>query len=319
MSVESIGFDYDRVAEEFLNRHDVDELLPRCSALFIDEAQDMGPSTLRLLLSIVEQTDEDDTNSRPAHLFYDNAQNVYGTKTPNWTQFGLDMRGRSTIMRESFRSTAPIAELAVNVLSRLAEPEDHFEQQELFQLGLLESTRCGGEEWLRVHFNQINGPNPIYHSFQSRDREMTAIASHLKHLIVNDAVAPNDICILYNGRVQADLQSHLAPELAKLGVELSFQRNRSFERQPGTLLATTPHSFKGYESEVVVIPGVDHYVASEGKILAANLYVAMTRARSLLAIYGVDYGSNPSRRIGQTIADCIAIQNTQSTESARLF
>lgn len=69
MSMDSFGFDYDRAAEEFLNRQDANELLPRCNALFIDEAQDMGPSTLRLLLSIVEQSDVDDKNSRSgAHL-----------------------------------------------------------------------------------------------------------------------------------------------------------------------------------------------------------------------------------------------------------
>ncbi|TWT96315.1 AAA domain-containing protein [Neorhodopirellula pilleata] len=313
MLVESIGFDYDRAAEEFLNRHDVDDLLPRCSALFIDEAQDMGPSTLRLLLAIVEQTDESDVNSRSAHLFYDNAQNVYGTKTPKWSDFGLDMRGRSTIMRESFRSTAPITELAVNVLSRLTDTKDRVEQQELFQLGLLESTRRGDEEWLQVRYNEIEGPKPIYRSFDDRVQEMASIASHLKHLIVNDAVSPNDICILYNGRCQADLQSHLAPELAKIGVELSFQRNRSFERKPDTLIATTPHSFKGYESEVVMIPGVDYFVATEGKILASSLYVAMTRARSLLAIYGSKEGSEPSRRIGRVIAECLAIQNDSAS------
>ena len=105
LHMNDFGFDYDRAAEEFLNRADFSQLLPRCSALFIDEAQDMGPSTLRLLLGVVEQSDTEDANSRSAHVFYDNAQNIYDTKTPKWSEFGLDMRGRSTIMRESFRST----------------------------------------------------------------------------------------------------------------------------------------------------------------------------------------------------------------------
>ncbi|QDV81650.1 AAA domain-containing protein [Planctomycetes bacterium TBK1r] len=310
MSIESIGFDYDRAAEEFLNRQDIDELLPRCSALFIDEAQDMGPATLRLLLSIVERADDEDANSRSAHIFYDNAQNVYNTKTPKWSEFGLDMRGRSTIMRESFRSTTPITELAVNVLSRLSESRKRQDQRELLQLGLLEKTDRGGEDWLRVRYNQIDGPKPIYHRFDNRRQEMASIAGHLKYLIQNDGISPTDICILYNGRVQDVLQSNLAPALAAIGVELSFQKNRSFERQPNTLVATTPHSFKGYESEVVVIPCVDHYVAPEGKILENSLYVAMTRARSLLAIYGVSHGSKASRKIGETIGACIAIQNT---------
>lgn len=123
MSMERFEFDYDRAAEEFLNRYDVDQLLPRCTALFIDEAQDMGPSTLRLLLSLVEQGDPADENSRSAHIFYDDAQNIYRRKTPRWSEFGVDMRGRSTIMRESFRSTKPITEFAVNVLTRILHRE----------------------------------------------------------------------------------------------------------------------------------------------------------------------------------------------------
>ncbi len=157
LTMDDFEFDYDRAAEEFLNRQDSTELLPRCSALFIDEAQDMGPSTLRLLLSVVEQTDKDDPNSRSASIFYDNAQNIYGRKTPKWSEFGLDMRGRSTIMRESFRSTTPIAELAVNVLHRLTPSDQRQDHNELMGMGLIEKGRRNAEEWLRVKFNQVHG------------------------------------------------------------------------------------------------------------------------------------------------------------------
>ncbi len=310
LSIDLFGFDYDRAAEEFLNRQDASSLLPRCSALFIDEAQDMGPATLRLLLSIVERADKEDDNSRSAHIFYDNAQNVYGTKTPKWSDFGLDMRGRSTIMRESFRSTTPITELAVNVLDRLTNHDERKDQQELLSLGLLERANRGGEDWLSIRFNQINGPKPIYHSCDDRLGEMNSIARHLRHLIEVDGILPNDICMIYNGKAQESLESMLAPRLAEFGVELSIQKSRAFERQANTLVATTPHSFKGYESEVVLIPCVDHFVAAQGKVLANSLYVAMTRARSLLGIYGVSGGSEASRRIGETIGACVSIQSS---------
>ena len=231
MSIESFGFDYDRAAEEFLNRQDAGEILPRCSALFIDEAQDMGPSTLRLLLSVVEQSYEADPNSRSAHIFYDNAQNVYGTKTPKWSEFGLDMRGRSTIMRESFRSTKPITELAVNVLDRLSDEGERHDQQELLSLGLLKRVTRNSEDWLDVNFSQIAGPKPIYHSFDTRSQEMTAIATHLRHLIEQDDISPTDISVIYNGRASSILESELAPKLSEFGVELSLQKNRSFERK----------------------------------------------------------------------------------------
>ncbi len=311
LSIDSFEFDYDRAAEEFLNRQDATELLPRCSALFIDEAQDMGPSTLKLLLSLVEQTDPEDPNSRSAHIFYDNAQNIYGRKTPKWPQFGLDMRGRSSIMRESFRSTIPITELAVNVLHRLTPPDERQDQNELMKMGLIEKEERNGIEWLRVRFNQIQGPKPIFHSFQNRTAELDAIANHLKHLIQREDISPSDICLIYNSKsIVQLLETRLGPMMAEIGVELSVQTNRPYERRDNTLVVTTSHSYKGYESEVVMIPCVDQFVTGDGKILANNLYVAMTRARSLLAIYGLVHGSTASRQLCQTINDCVAAMNS---------
>jgi superfamily I DNA/RNA helicase len=309
--MEAFDFDYDRAAEEFLNRQDATALLPRCSALFIDEAQDMGPSTLKLLLSIVELTDSEDPNSRSAHIFYDNAQNIYRRKTPRWSEFGIDMRGRSTILRESFRSTTPIAELAVNVLHRLTPADQRQDQNELLGLGLIEKSERNGEEWLTVRFNQIDGPKPIFHSCDNRSAEINEIASDIRHLIRKEGISPNDIVLIYNSQwVVQLLESKLAPMMAEIGVELSVQKNRPFERQENTLVVTTSHSYKGYESEVIMIPCVDQFVTGDDRILASNLYVAMTRARSLLAIYGIRGGSTGSRRLTETMAGCVAAMNS---------
>ena len=306
MSMERFEFDYDRAAEEFLNQHDAKQLLPQCTALFVDEAQDMGPSTLRLLLSLVEQSDPEDLNSRSAHIFYDNAQNIYGRKTPVWSEFGLDMRGRSSIMRESFRSTKPITELAVNVLQRLSGDGERKDQKELARLGLIDQTTRNGESWFSVRYNQVHGPKPIFHAFDNRNEEIEKIGKHIRYLTQEESVSPTDICIIYNGaRLAEDLQSKLAPELAKIGIELSLQKNRAFERNSNTLVMTTSHSYKGYESEVVIVPGVDQFVTGKGAILANNLYVAMTRARSLLAIYGTRDSSAASQKIFASLERCI--------------
>ncbi len=41
------------------------------------------------------------------------------------------MRGRATVMKESFRSTRPITELALNVLYTLQAPDDSDDHKEL--------------------------------------------------------------------------------------------------------------------------------------------------------------------------------------------
>ncbi len=311
LSMDAFEFEYDRAAEEFLNRQDEADVLPRCQALFIDEAQDMGPNTLRLLLSLVEQSDQEDRNSRSAHIFFDNAQNIYGRKTPKWSEFGLDLRGRSTIMRESFRSTQPITELAVNLLHRLSPATDLHDHKELTSLSLIERSVRGNEEWLRVRFNQVQGPKPFLKKFDSRDAEMTALGNHIAHLITKEGVSPSDICLIYNGRsVVRLLESKLAPRLADLDVELSVQTNRPFERHPNTLLVTTSHSYKGYDAEVVLIPCADQYTTQDGQVLSANLYVAMTRARSLLGIYSLNSSDSAARKLNEALDCCMAALNS---------
>ena len=95
-------FDYDQAARSLSESDDRRDDHARCHALFADEGQDLGPNTLKLLTALVEHGDPDDPKSRSVNIFYDNAQNIYGRSTPKWSEMGLDMRGRSTVMKESF-------------------------------------------------------------------------------------------------------------------------------------------------------------------------------------------------------------------------
>lgn len=296
LSIHDFQFSYDLAAEMFLERSGDRPVEHRCNAMFIDEAQDMGPSMLRLLLSLVQQNDETNQNSRSANIFYDNAQNIYGTGTPKWSDYGLDMRGRSTVMRESFRSTMPIIEYAVNTLDHLSETEEH---HELIDLGLLKETVRGDEAWLEVAFNQTSGPRPLFQACPSVDMQLGKLGDHLIHLLTAEAVAPNDICILYNGKhVARALQQALEPRLAPFDIELSVQTGQAFQRRANTILITTPNSFKGYEAEVIMIPCADQFVGKGFHILAKSLYVAMTRARSILAVYAQDPDSGGAGKPG---------------------
>ena len=308
LSMATFAFDYDKAAEAFLAADDMTTLPDGCSALFIDEAQDMGPHTLRLLLSMVQQTDEADHNSRSAHIFYDNAQNIYGRPTPKWSEFGLDMRGRSSIMKESFRSTNEISAAAVNALHRLSGQRKSADIKEMLSLGLLEETTRAGQPWLAVNFNQVSGPAPTFEKCETIQDELNSIGRHLEDLICNEDVAPEDICLIYNGPVAKEqLLEQLQPRMAKLDVELSHQTSSSYDLHRNTLLLTTPHSFKGYEAEVVIIPFVDCYIA-EGQVLSNPLYVAMTRARSILSIYALDREDRIAKELNTVLEFCCGVK-----------
>lgn len=317
LSAAAFAFDYDQAAKAYLERKSVGEISSRCDALFIDEAQDMGPHTLKLLSSIVRRIDSGDENSRSVNIFYDNAQNIYGRGTPKWSDLGLDMRGRSTVMKESFRSTRPITELALNVLYRLQPPESNPDHKELVTRGLIERSSRRGEVWWNVRFNQIDGPKPEFRRFRGLDQEFVAIGDYLRELIELQGVQPSDICLIYNGKnMPTWLYKKSMPRLAGLGVELSVQTNKPFERSSNVLLATTSHSYKGYDSEVVIVPGVDQYKAQGKGVLANALYVAMTRARSVLTLFSQTLDDRDSQLLYKAIDDCLGyLEETPEVES----
>ncbi|MEI6233686.1 MAG: AAA domain-containing protein [Planctomycetota bacterium] len=298
-------FEYDDYAREILEKLDITRIEPRCQALFIDEAQDMGPSTLKLLTALVEQVDPADPKSRSVNIFYDNAQNVYNRGTPKWTEIGLDLRGRSTVMKESFRSTNPISEFALNVLYRLKPPEDDADHKELLERGLVERVPVGNAYWWKARFNQVSGPKPSLHTFRSETEEWNALGKQVLTWIKEDKVRPADIRIIYIGpRTIEGLERQIAPMLLEVGVRFIVQKSQSFNTDDNTVIATTPHSFKGYESEMVIVAGVEQFVAG-GDVLAHPLYVALTRARSVLRIYGAEPASTqPGGRVLAVLREC---------------
>jgi superfamily I DNA/RNA helicase len=305
-SMSQFGFDYDQAAEAYLKAKHIQKIIPRCHALFVDEGQDLGTNTLKLLTALVDHGDPEQPNSRSVNIFYDNAQNIYGRSMPKWSEMGMDMRGRSTIMKESFRATKPIAEFAFNLLHRLSPEEakcaDH---KELVGMGLVEASERDGRAWWNVRFTQIDGPSPIFKKFKNKEDEFDAIGKQLVHWIKDDGVKPSDICILYmQDYAKSKLESQVKPMLAPIGVDLQVLTGQTRPPDGRTLIATTPHSFKGYDSEIVLIPSVEFF-ESKGKPLTQVLYVAMTRARSVLAIYGQASKQVGQREIVEALDDCL--------------
>lgn len=265
---------------------------PRCAALFLDEAQDFGETTLRLLAELVERRIDDDARSRSINIFYDNAQNVYGRGTPKWSDLGLDMRGRSTVMKESFRSTRPIAEFALNVLYRLSPPDADPDHRELVERHLIEEERRNDRPWWRVRFNQVDGPPPDFRRFPDRASETDALSSQVRQWIERDGIRPRDIRIVLNDPyLRRKVAGGLSATLRPLGVRVEEQRRKGFAVQDDLLIVTTAHSLKGHEAEVIAVPAADKFAAKTDagyrSMLPKVLYVALTRARSVLYVSSI--------------------------------
>jgi len=308
LPVSNDDFDYDEISARYLQRVPFEKVKPRCQAMFIDEAQDMGPHTLRLLSALVEPLDPANPGHRAMNIFYDNAQNIYGRRAPKWSDMGLDMRGRSTVMKESFRSTRPITEFALNVLYTLQPPDADPDHKELVERGLVERAQTPVGPWWKVRFNQVEGPVPLFRKFTTLEDQIEALGKQVVRWVREDGVRPGDICVLYNGQnIKYRLEQQVAPLLKDIGTGLAFVGDQGWNRSNGPVLASTSHSYKGYESEVVVLAGVEQFTAKDKGILANNLYVAMTRARSLLAVYAYSR-KNPdeeTRKLLATLQKCM--------------
>ena len=318
------GFDYEQQAQAWLDGHSRVQLdgappEPRCDALFVDEAQDMGAVTLTLLFGLVRPWDPDRPGRRAVHVFYDNDQNVFARATPRWSDLGLDLRGRAAIMQTSFRSTRPIVELARNLRYQLAPPKRDPDHDEAVRRGMLAVDERLGRRWWRVRFAEVDGPLPSVRAFQDRDAELTFLAETITRWLTTQTVAPEDVVVLVNGaearqRVTGALQRALAggaaartPGAAR--VLVSEQRGQSLQEEQGVLRVTTAHSFKGHEAEVVVVACADTFVAGDGhggrQPLVAPLYVALTRARSVLLVTGLQSPRNhAAQRIMSALTSC---------------
>lgn len=301
------SFDYDALAANYLARKPVEQIKACCQAMFIDEAQDMGPNLFKLLSALVEPTDPSNPKGRAVNIFYDNYQKMLGRGTPRWSEIGLDMLGRSTIMKESFRSTRPIAELAVNVLYRLQPPEADPDHKELVEKGMVECIEQHGKPWWNVRFNQVDGPSPDLKKYPSLEKQVHAIAEQVLRWISEDGVKPGDICIVCNDkRFRDQIRDALMPGLRNIKARIVTEPRRGWDRDESTVVVSTVLSFKGYDSEIVVVAGLERFIG-QGQILAKNLYVAMTRARSILAVYAYarQRPSEQAHRLLTTTEECL--------------
>jgi len=236
-------FEYDAIARQYLSQVPRNQVKPACSALFIDEAQDFGHHTLELCFAL-GQAREQSPDHKPAMVFYDNAQDVYGRGTPIWAHLRLTMTGRSTVMKESFRSTSPINEFALNVLFRLQRPSDDPDHRERIKNGLVREEQRGGKPWWRIHLNRVDGPLPVFRRFQDREKEVEAAALQVEEWIARDGISPMDIKVLCNGNVRNRVVAVLARRLRPHGVKVIQQTGQAFSEEDDTLVVSTAHSFK---------------------------------------------------------------------------
>jgi hypothetical protein len=263
-------------------------------ALFVDEGQDFEPEEFRLMLDLVRPNEI--TGEKPILIFYDDAQNLYGRARPVWKDVGINVVGdRSRPMRECFRNTRQIVELAFNVLLGSQAPSDQRVQTRTYadvrylkDRGIVEELG----DHVRVRFADREYRVPEIREFPNQEGEYSWIADELVRLIRDQQVRPEDILVVFHqpssfnyGLLEQKVGTGL-PNLQFVHPFGDHQEDKDrFILQPGRLTVSTVYGVKGYDAPIVFLAGADRFgVDRRGR---AAFYVAATRAKLLLYLTGV--------------------------------
>jgi hypothetical protein len=209
--------------------------------------------------------------------------------------------------KESFRSTRPVTEFALNTLARLIDFENDADQREYIERRPIEKTEREAKTWWQVNYNEISGPVPHFKQFRDREKEITALSDQVFRWVHDEGISPRDIAVVTMGRhgrqgLGDSIAAALAARLRPLNVATEHRTTQGFDGSGRPIVVTTPHSFKGYEAEVVWVAGLDAFHHT-GAPAASSMYVALTRARSLLVASATLPADGPGRKIVDALSE----------------
>lgn len=251
---------------------------PLYKNIIVDEGQDFSTNAFRLLREMAGEEHENDI-----FIVGDSHQRIYKNKT-SLSKSGINIRGRSGILRINYRTTEEIRKCAIALLEGLSF--DDLDEE------LLNDEKCQ---------SLTHGDIPVVKHFSNANEEMNFIVSEIKKLTDN-GVSINDICIV--ARTKKLINNYIA-DLTQKGI-------RSFQIKPNTvddrsfdgLRIATMHRVKGLEFQYVFIVAVNKGIVplssaitetdaiSKQEVITAEkclLYVSITRAQK--GAYITSYGS----------------------------
>jgi len=191
-------------------------------AVFVDEAQDLSPSSLALMAEVC---------ASPEGLFFvaDSKQSLY-SRSYTWTcaHPRLQFRGRTASLKRNYRSTGEIERAAFSVLV----PEDG----EVF------------EPSASVH----EGPLPVLVTGVDPEREADWIVRFVRQMARHLHLRQNAAALLVP---TAEIGQALAARLTDAGLPAMFYAGRDLDLKADCLKVLTLYSAKGLEFPIVVVGG----------------------------------------------------------------
>ena len=260
-----------------LERHYRDGAKQPFTHCVIDEAQDFGVAELRFLAALAD--------NRPDSLFFagDLGQRIFGTPF-SWRSLGVDVRGRSHILRINYRTSHQIRRQADRLLPN-----------ELADVDGITERRAGT-------ISAFNGPEPSIRVLQSPDHEARTVAEWLTARR-REGCEPGEMAMF----VRSDGELARAMDALRRAGLPAVTLDGESRSGSGHVVVGPMHLAKGLEFRAVVVAACDDEVLPlQSRIVTVAdeadledtytterylLYVACTRARDHLLITGVEPAS----------------------------
>lgn len=247
----------------------------RYKHVIVDEGQDLSANAFRLLRTIAGEEHENDI-----FIVGDAHQRIYKNKAA-LSKCGINVRGRSSILRINYRTTEEIRKAAFALLNGISfdDLDDEFDTGD----------RCQ---------SLTHGRAPQVLRFGNANEEFDAVLAEIKSLIANGVSAKN-LCVV--ARTHKLLDDYIA-QFAASGLRCyEIKGNKADDRALDGIRVATMHRVKGLEFQYVfivaanrrIVPlasAIDHTDSvSEQETTTAEkclLYVALTRAQKGAYISG---------------------------------
>lgn len=246
--------------------------------IIVDEGQDLSDNAYRLIRALAGPEHANDL-----FIVGDAHQRIYRNR-PILSKCGINVRGRSSILKINYRTTEEIRHSAFSFLEDLSFDD------------LDESTDSGTQCQSLTH-----GEPPIIRNFPDANAEFNFIYTEIRKL-QNSGILLKEICIVARTK---NLANDYLSLLTKAGIRsYAIKRNQPDNRNFDGIRVATMHRVKGLEFKYVFIAALNHRVVplaaainhmdpiSEKESITSEkclLYVAMTRAQK--GVYITSYGT----------------------------
>lgn len=231
---------------------------PIYDAILIDEYQDFYDDWLKLCLKLAKKYTIDGKEFENIFLAGDRLQSIYNPNEHSWSSIGINIQGRSKLLKHTYRAGKSHINLALKLL--MSDPKLKKEVRKFYD----------GKDGID---NQTNLSDTI----EFIEGEYSSISILLHDLLNRVGFKPSEILILSPTWQEANTLYAVLPSdiQSKCKVTKDIIDNK--------LIITTYHSSKGLENKICILLNIEK--VDDRK----RIYVGMTRASQRLYIHSRDF------------------------------